>query len=157
MKKKFDDVTWHAQKRFDLSTPAGLCGAFNDLARVCQEDAMRLEDCSQGYTSPGAYILIAHALELSLKAFLAKHQISEKELRTCYGHDLDRLYNKAIEVGLHRSVSEAKKSEAKKKIARINKPHNENALRYDLSTRTLPSGSAVLEVIDAILHEVEGP
>jgi hypothetical protein len=49
---------------------------------------------------------------LAEAAFLAKHQISEKELRTCYGHDLDRLYNKAIEVGLHRSVSEAKKSEA---------------------------------------------
>jgi hypothetical protein len=134
-----------------LSTPAGLCGAFSDFARICQEDAMRLEDCSQGYTSPGAYILIAHALELSLKAFLAKHQLSEKELRSRYGHDLDCLYNKAIEVGLHLSVPNPKKT-----IARVNKYHSENALRYDLSTRTLPAGSAVLEVIDAILREVEG-
>jgi hypothetical protein len=67
MKKKFDEVSLLWEK-YDLSTPAGLCGAFRDLARLCRDDAMRLEDCSQGYTSPGAYILIAHALELSLKA-----------------------------------------------------------------------------------------
>jgi hypothetical protein len=127
MKKKFSEVSWLAREKFDLSTPAGLCGAFSDFARICQEDAMRLEDCSQGYTSPGAYILIAHALELSLKAFLAKHQLSEKELRSRHGHDLDCLYNKAIEVGLHLSVPNPKKT-----IARVNKYHNENALRCRL-------------------------
>jgi hypothetical protein len=75
MKKKFSEVSWLAREKFDLSTPAGLCGAFSDFARICQEDAMRLEDCSQGYTSPGAYI--PHGPRLVLKT-LAESSLSGK-------------------------------------------------------------------------------
>src|SRR5262249_25023072 len=60
------------------NTPPGRCKAFLALARSCLEDARKLDNLSK--VSNGGYILIAHALELSLKAFLAKHKLSEKEL-----------------------------------------------------------------------------
>src|SRR5262245_47249739 len=40
----------------------------------------------------GKYIRTAHALELGLKAFLAKHGFSKKKLINGYSHNLDRLY-----------------------------------------------------------------
>jgi hypothetical protein len=68
---------------------------------ACLEDAKKLDEFSKGYNSVGEYILIAHALELSLKAFLARHKLSEKALRNePYRHNLDNLYKKAVELGL---------------------------------------------------------
>jgi hypothetical protein len=80
-------------------TPAGLSETFCTLATPCLEDAKKLDEYSEGYNSIGEYILIAHALELSLKAFLARHEVTEEELRKDpYGHNLDRLYEKAVEL-----------------------------------------------------------
>jgi len=40
-----------------------------------------------------------HAIELALKAFLMKNAVDEKKLKS-YGHDLNRLYKIAVELGL---------------------------------------------------------
>jgi hypothetical protein len=134
------------------NTSAGRCKAFCVLARSCLEDARKLDQFSKGYNSVGEYILIAHALELSLKAFLAGHKLSEKALRKePYGHNLDSLYNKAVELGLKLPMPHAKGI-----IAWVNEYHSGGdpiryALRYAASTRTLPAAPAVFEIIDAIL------
>src|SRR5215831_12506328 len=126
--------------------------AFVALARSCLEDAWKLDEFSQGYNSVGEYVLIAHALELSLKAFLAKHKLSEVTLRKePYNHNLDSLYNKAVQLGLTLPLPYAKEI-----ITWVNEYHSGDgpiryALRYAASTRTLPAGPAVFEIIDAIL------
>jgi hypothetical protein len=131
-------------------TSAGRCKAFLTLAQSCLEDARKLDNLSK--VSNGGYILIAHALELSLKAFLARHKLSEKALRNePFGHNLDSLYDKAVELGLTLPTPYAKEI-----IAWVNEYHSGSgpiryALRYAASTRTLPAGPAVFEIIDAIL------
>jgi hypothetical protein len=135
------------------NTPPGLCKGFRLLAQDCLEDARKLDEFWKVNYSSGTYILIAHALELSLKAFLARQGMTEKELRKDpYRHNLDNLYCKAVELGLNLpSLPHAKGA-----IAWVNEYHNGGdpvryALRYAASTRTLPAGPVMLEIIDAIL------
>jgi hypothetical protein len=138
------------------NTSAGHCKAFVTLARFCLEDAKKLDEFSKGYNSVGEYILIAHALELSLKAFLARHKLSEKALRNePYRHNLDNLYKKAVELGLRLPMQYAKGI-----ITWVNEYHSGGdpiryALRYAASTRTLPAGPVVFDIIDAILLAVQ--
>jgi hypothetical protein len=147
------EVSWLVRD-IDHNTPAGLCEAFSYLARFCLEDAKKLDECWKGYYSAGEYILIAHALELSLKAFLARHELPEEELRKQYGHDLDRLYDAAVERGL--ALPSITAVNVKGIITWINEYHSEGepvryALRYAALTRTLPAGAVVFPIIDAIL------
>jgi hypothetical protein len=45
--------------------------------------------------------LVSHAIELSLKVFLASKDVSLKELASKrYGHDLEKLFERATELGL---------------------------------------------------------
>jgi hypothetical protein len=135
-----------------LFVEGGFCEAFLALAQSCLEDARKLDDVSK--VSVGGYILIAHALELSLKAFLARRGLTEKKLSNRpYCHDLDRLYKTAVERGLKLSTRDAKEI-----VAWVNEYHSGSgpiryALRYAASSRTLPAGSVVFGIIDAILQE----
>jgi len=80
--------------------PGEPCAQFCEIASHCLEDAKKLDKLAHGWASSAEYILIAHALELSLKAFLAKRGLSEKELRNePYGHNLDSLYDEAVKRG----------------------------------------------------------
>jgi hypothetical protein len=137
------------------NTPAGLCEGFCFLARDCFISAEKLDKLDEGYASPGEYILIAHALELSLKAFLAKHGLTEEELRTKkpYIHNLDGLYDRAVELGLDLTSID----HAKHLIAWVNEYHSGGepvrfALRHAASERTLPAGPVMFKIIDAILR-----
>ncbi len=47
-----------------------------------------------------ALYLAGHGIELSLKAYLRHHQVSVRQLQKL-GHDLDRCYRRAVELGLH--------------------------------------------------------
>lgn len=80
------------------------------LARYAYEyiEAARLVDreigAQKGYefVSPTpAYFLAMHGIELTLKAFLCHHGLSDHELRgKTYGHDLRACYRKSKELGL---------------------------------------------------------
>lgn len=48
-----------------------------------------------------ALYLAGHGIELSLKAYLRHHGVSVRKLQKL-GHDLDRCYRRAIELGLHK-------------------------------------------------------
>jgi hypothetical protein len=54
------------------------------------------------------YILVFHATELALKAFLAKCGVPELDLEIKYRHDLIKLFNDALSYGLIVSSPHAK-------------------------------------------------
>jgi len=84
--------------------------------------------------------------------------LSEGELRKePYGQNLDSLYNNAVELGLKLSMPYTQEI-----TAWVNEYHSRGdpiryALRYAASTRMLPAGPAVFEIIDAILLGVIEP
>jgi hypothetical protein len=77
-----DTVTWLSNKHIDPDTPAGLCKALGIGADICLTGAKRLDDASSGWDLPDRQILAFHALELALKAFLAKHGLTRRFEKT---------------------------------------------------------------------------
>lgn len=49
---------------------------------------------------PPRGLLAGFAMELYLKAFLRHHGVSSDDLAKVYGHDVERLFQKALELGL---------------------------------------------------------
>ena len=73
-----------------------------------------------------SYFLFCHAIELSLKAFLALHGLSREELASkTYGHNLASLMTKAVELGLQFS-----KTDTMPNILLLNEAHTEYWPRY---------------------------
>ena len=80
-----------------LSTPAG---RFRLEASRCLSAARTLEKHHYKNETPH-YIILFHAIELGLKAFLIKSGINPKKLKDKpYGHNLANLYKEAIRRGL---------------------------------------------------------
>ena len=99
----------------------------------------------------GEYILTFHALELALKAFLAKCGLSNAALaRKPYGHDLLKLYAEARARGLKVSVHKAAEL-----LEWVNEYHDQGALLcYDFTeTRELPSCATLFPIVKEILAE----
>jgi HEPN domain-containing protein len=140
-------VTWLAN--FDATTPAGLCKAFRTGADLCLTGAKKLDASSEGWDLPDRQILAYHALELALKAFLAKHGVTRETLRKKpYGHDLDRLYSEAVRRGLSPPPS------SKELIAAVNEHHSAHIIRYEFATtRTVPTCKSLFPIVEAILAE----
>jgi hypothetical protein len=133
----------------------GLWIGYWHIATECLSDAVLLDKASNHIDCAGQYILTCHALELSLKAFLAKAGLSEDKLRNPpYGHDLNNLYAKSRKRGLDLS----RIPHVEELIALFNKHHykNENekigfAFRYYAGLRVLPPCSDLFQTIDDIL------
>jgi hypothetical protein len=96
---------------------------------------------------PDRQILAFHALELALKAFLAKHGLTRKTLRNKpYAHDLDRLYSDAVQRGL------SLPAHSKELIAAVNEYHSAHIIRYEFTTtRRLPTCAKLFPIVEAIL------
>ena len=131
----------------DPNTPTGLCEALRLGAEICLTGAKKLDASSPGYDLPDRQILTFHALELALKAFLAKHGFTAKTLRNKpYGHNLDRLYSEAAEHGL------SLQPHNKELIEAINEYHYKHIVRYEFAkTRTVPMCMTLFPIIEAIL------
>ena len=133
----------------DPSTDAGRAKAFRYGAGECLIGAEKLHDGFPDLT--GEYILTFHALELALKAFLAKCGLSNAALaRKPYGHDLLKLYAEARARGLKVSVHKAAEL-----LEWVNEYHDQGALlRYDFTeTRELPSCATLFPIVKEILAE----
>src|SRR5262245_24525584 len=112
----------------DTSTPQGLATAFRHGATECLFNAEALD---KGQTSnlTGHYIVTLHAIELGLKAFLAKNGLTEAELsRNPYGHDLVSLYSEAVTRGLSLAIPGIENT-----LRKLNVYHKKPILRYDFS------------------------
>jgi HEPN domain-containing protein len=141
-----DTVTWLSND-IDPDTPAGLCAALRIGAEICLTGAKKLDASSSGWDLPDRQILAFHALELALKAYLAKHGLTRETLRNKpYGHNLDRLYSDAAQRGLSPPPG------SKELIAAVNEYHNAHIIRYEFATtRTVPTCKSVFPIVEAIL------
>jgi hypothetical protein len=141
-----DSITW-LSNNIDPNTPAGLCKALGIGAEICLIGAKKLDASSSGWDLPDRQILAFHALELALKAFLAKHGLTRKTLRNKpYAHDLDRLYRDAVQRGL------SLPAHSKELIAAVNEYHSAHIIRYEFATtRTVPTCKRLFPIVEAIL------
>jgi hypothetical protein len=131
----------------DPKTPDGRSKAFRNGAGECLQGAMILDAKFKDQTP--SYILTFHALELALKAFLAKNGLTNDQLRTKpYGHDLHSLYGEACKHGLSISILNVAVT-----IEWINEYHDKGALlRYDFENpRALPMCETLFPIVEAIL------
>ncbi len=130
----------------DVSTPKGLhhavwCGAgefYNVALRVTPTDG------------PPQYVLIFHAIELALKAFLIGKGLTIANLKKRpFGHNLVNLYATAQQHGLRLSVPDADKF-----LAWINEYHDRDALiRYEFTkTQTLPMVEVLFPIVAALIE-----
>ncbi len=137
----------------DRNTRDGRVIAFKYGAAECLHSAGLLEQRFSDLT--GEYILIFHAIELGLKAYLHWKDVGEKELRSRkYGHDLKVLWAEAKRRGLQITIEDADGL-----IDWINEWHNDDAkIRYDFTqTRHLPACGRLFPLASAILTAVEVP
>jgi len=68
--------------------------------------------------------LLCHAIELVLKAYLALYGFTQDELQNEFGHNLEKLLDKAVELGLEVSQS------ARNEIRLLNEAHTKHWPRY---------------------------
>jgi hypothetical protein len=109
--------------------------------------------CAERLNSPLSdmspqYVLLFHAVELGLKAFLIKHRIDRLVLQKQYGHDLIRLYEEAKSHGMMLAVGNVDRD-----ILWINEWHGAGAsIRYEFDEqRTLPICETLFPLARAIL------
>ena len=81
----------------DLATLDGKSRATALAASECTSALKTLIKYHRYPNETPHYILVMHAIELALKAFLMKNAVDEKKLKS-YGHDLNRLYKIAVEL-----------------------------------------------------------
>jgi len=133
----------------DASTPQGLSKAFRHGAFECLLNAEALMESNTANLT-GHYIVTLHAIELGLKAFLAKNGLTADELsKKPYGHDLVALYSEAVRRGLTVAVPNIDKT-----LEYLNRYHNKGAtLRYVFAhRRELPLCSDLLPIISALVN-----
>ena len=139
-------VTTRVVLNIDAGTDAGRTKAFCYGARECLDGA-RILNSSSPY-STGEYILTFHALELALKAFLAKSGMSNDELRgRHFRHSLDNFHEEALRRDL--SISTYKATEL---IESVNEWHEKALVRYEFTkNRELPMCDCLFPLIEEIL------
>jgi hypothetical protein len=119
-------------------------------ASECTSAVKTLVNCHPHPNETPHYILVLHAIELALKAFLMKQGIGEKKLKS-YGHDLIALYEEAVGRGLILANSNACNL-----IAWINEWHSGVQIRYEFTKeRELPMCSELVPLADAIIAASE--
>jgi HEPN domain-containing protein len=128
-----------------LSTPAG---RFRLEASRCLSAAQTLEKHHHKNETPH-YIILFHAIELGLKAFLIKSGIEPKKLRDRpYGHSLSNLYKEAIRRGLSLEFPNAGS------LVNWIKEWEGAKIRYEFDTvRDLPTCAELAPLAEAIIEK----
>jgi hypothetical protein len=104
------------------------------------------------------YFLLGHALELTIKAYLAAHGLKTRELKKV-GHDLQRAFENAVSLGLKIENQDAVTA----MVRAISEFHNAHVFRYPVINkdgdlviiRTLFEASDVLKIVTAVWRRVE--
>lgn len=130
----------------DRTTSKGLSTSFRHGAQECLFGAEQLEKNGMSNLTP-EYILTLHAIELGLKAFLAKQGLTAEQLRKKYGHDLVRLYGEAKKHGLSLSGNDIETT-----LAWVNEYHDKPLLRYEFAqTRELPICAELFPIVAELI------
>jgi len=119
---------------------------------MCTNAILLNQDCKRltKSLSSGPYILLAHAIELLLKAYLHKQGESLDDLRKSYGHDLVELLKDARGRGL--TVSDP---EADNFIYRLNTALEKAALRYEFYFSDLPMVDRLAKFSETLAKDVK--
>jgi hypothetical protein len=127
-------------------TAEGRAKALSDGASECLYAAKILDSDDRAHT--GEYILTFHALELALKAFLAKTGVSDDDLQYDYGHKLPDLYKEACSRGLTISFPNIEFT-----LDWIQQYHGRGSLlRYEFrKIRQLPLCNTLFPLVEGIL------
>lgn len=103
-----------------------------------------------------AYFLIAHALELTLKAYLRHQGLTVRQISSrALGHDLKALYCKSIALGLSNYYTASQED--------LNALNLLNALNEDHQLRYIQTGFkqfplwGIVEPLAVKLHQIVGP
>lgn len=135
----------------DPSTPDGLAKIVAIGAAECLKGA---RDLDAGFSDlTGEFILVFHAIELGLKAFLIKRGLSESELsRNPFRHNLINLYKESKRRGLTLDINDTNEM-----ISWINEWHCDGVrIRYTFDEqRTLPMCATIIPLAEAIISAVE--
>jgi hypothetical protein len=129
----------------DTSTPEGLRHAIWCCAGEFYNVALRATPAD----SAPQYVLIFHAIELALKAFLIGQGFTSAKLKKSpFGHNLVKLYETAQNHGLRLPVADVDKF-----LVWINEYHNRDGLiRYEFTTtRTLPTVGVLTPIVAALI------
>jgi hypothetical protein len=130
----------------DLSTLAGKSRVTALAASECTSALKTLIQCHPHPNETPHYILVMHAVELALKAFLMKKGVGENKLKSI-GHNLNALYKEAVDLGL--SLDDPNTYTL---IAWINEWHQPVKIRYEFTEqRELPACSVLVSLADAII------
>jgi hypothetical protein len=132
----------------DPSTPTGLSRAVANGAIECLQSALHLDKTFSDLT--GEYMLVFHAIELGLKAFLIKQGFNAKMLRSKdYGHNLVKLYAAAKQHGLAPVIPDWDDL-----ITWINEWHSDRVkIRYEFAEmRVLPKCDTLFPLAAAIIN-----
>lgn len=116
--------------------------------------AQREETVKPTTISMPAYFLVAHAIELGLKAYLLTLGQDEKALRRI-GHDLGKALNKALEMGL-RDVSSFRPDE-EDCVRWINEHYWRKDLEYPTTGfKSFPPFSCLTDFAERLLGDIKG-
>jgi hypothetical protein len=131
----------------DPGAADGMSKAFRQGASECLLAAERLDDGFADLTPE--YIVLFHAIELGLKAFLLKPGLPTEKLRKKpFGHDLVQLYAEAKRRGMSLAISDADEL-----ISWINEWHDDVKIRYEFANhRTLPICKTLFPLTAAIIN-----
>ena len=123
-----------------------------DLARAYAEVAGRLDDGQRpGETTAPLYMLVAHGLELALKAAIARGDGDDEHLMWL-GHDLPLCLRVAAEDGLDLTNG----GDIESVVAALAMPHLAQVLRYPAHLSwPLPALGLAREALAALLFRVE--
>jgi hypothetical protein len=137
----------------DNSVPGFGAAGEKDLkpAEMCANAILLIRDCKRldKVESSGAYILLSHAIELLLKAYLHKQGGALDGLPKKYRHGMVELLNEARAKGL--GVSD---QEADSFISRLDLALDRASLRYEFYFQDLPGVDRLLKFSDALANDV---
>jgi hypothetical protein len=137
----------------DLSTPDGKSWLYRIEAGRCVSAANTLADHHPYRNETPHYIILFHAIELALKAFLINTGIDEGKLgKSPYRHDLCALYREAVGRGMNLASPDAEGL-----IRWINEWHCVGVkIRYEFATdRDLPACGVLSPLAQEIIEASE--
>ena len=110
---------------WESQTSQNHCGLVLNLAREYRQAYYDLRQVAP--LSWPRYSLFCHSIELVLKAYLAHHGLTEKQLRDPpFGHNIKNLLNRAIKCGLRLSAN------ARISIGLLTEAHTRHWPRYPI-------------------------
>lgn len=137
------------------TTPIGLARYAREFydAAIIVDDKLGLRPCHEMIPPVPVMYLTAHSIELILKAFLLFKGVSLTKLKSKYGHDIEKAFTKANELGLDQSVKFDPDEVEVLKI--LNVLYSSKQLNYSIrGAKQFPAFGIVQKLTEKMLHNI---